>query len=875
MLDTTGRLQFANEAVRDLLDRDHEQLHGEALYRFFHPDDVDTYREECSELFRNGGRIDLQLRIQRPSGQVLWARVSLSYANPVDASPFVFGLIEDITEQKRGEDRLRSEKESALRATRTKSAFLANMSHEIRTPIHTITGMAELLMETNLDPEQREYGQQIRFAAEVLLGLVNDILDFSKIEAGKLSLETIDFDIVQTVEEAVDMVSLEAHKKSLDVVIDIDPAVPRHIKGDPVRIRQVVVNLFNNAVKFTEKGSITIQVQNAPGPAHKALLFRVNDTGVGVEREKLNRLFKPFSQVDPSTTRKYGGTGLGLSICRSLVEHMEGRIGVQSSPGRGSSFWFTFPVRYADDYHGESWLPSVDGDRDGRVLLIDDNDSARRTLGRYLGIWGFNVDRVESGEEGLARLVEAAERGTPYTLAVVDMLLPGIDGWQFASEVNADKRINETRLLLMSPTGIMGGEAKMKLLNWFNAYANKPVKWQEFATALSQALREEVDLEAASDLEPVDDVSLDADDTEPVVDAEPVPEAEPVEELSEVDVATQERAASPVQAKAAPTAGDRQSPESHRAARILVAEDHLVNQQLFRTILEKLGHHVEVADNGRIALEKVNDLNPHLIFLDVQMPEIGGYEAARLLRDRGYDRPIVAVTANAYSGEREKCLDYGMNDYMPKPFKPKDVRKLLETWITDELLASGDSRSWLSANYSGDATQRSSADELNDAFEGARPDVESFENGDDSEQGENSEHGESGHSKRMGTDAADPVEARWELPIFDFDEAVETFMGKRDVVERVMNNFISRLDRHRTELRQAVSELDTERIYTIAHSVKGGALSLHAMRVGRCASALEKSAFDGDLDRVETLVAELERHADDLAAHCSAFISPS
>ncbi|MFP4643253.1 MAG: response regulator [Spirochaetales bacterium] len=816
MLDTSVRIQYANEAVRELLGRNHDQIHGEVLYRFFHTEDVDAYREEWSELCRNGGRIDLQLRIHRPAVESLWARISLSYARPQDASPFVFGLIEDITEQKRGEDRLRSEKESAERATRTKSAFLANMSHEIRTPIHTITGMAELLMDTKLDPEQREYGQQIRFAAEVLLGLVNDILDFSKIEAGKLSLETIDFDIVQTVEEAVDMVSLEAHKKSLDVVIDIDPSIPRRIKGDPVRIRQVVVNLFNNAVKFTEKGSITIQVQNAPGAQHKALLFRVNDTGVGVEQEKLNRLFKPFSQVDPSTTRKFGGTGLGLSICRSLVEHMQGRIGVQSSPGRGSSFWFTLPVRYADDYHGEPWLPAVDGGRDGRVLLIDDNYSARNTLARYLEIWGFELDCAWSGEEGLTMLVDAAERGAPYVLAVVDMLLPGIDGWQFASEVNADKRINETRLLLMSPAGIMGGEAKMKLLNWFNAYANKPVKWQEFATALEQALRETVDLETAGDVDQDED-SFSGYDSEPVLEAEPIEELADVEELQKV-----------------PQAASGSDSRAENSARVLVAEDHMVNQQLFRTILEKLGHTVEVADNGRVALEKTDAFNPHLIFLDVQMPEMDGYEAAQLLRDRGYDRPIIAVTANAYSGEREKCLNYGMNDYMPKPFKPKDVRNVMGTWLTADLMASGDDRGWI-----GEASDNS---------------------------------GEAGGGEDLDVEAVEAAAERQRLSMFNFDEAVETFMGKRDVVVRVMDNFLSKMNQNRVELSDALSAGDTERVYSLAHSIKGGALSLGAERLGYCAAALERSAFDGDLESVETLLSELEGYADELAEHWKEFI---
>lgn len=783
VLDTTGRIQYANGAIHRILGREADEVHSEVLYRFLYSDEVDEFREQFAELV--GGdvsRMDLTVRIHRNDEEERWCRISLSFVTPEESSPFIFALVEDVTEQKRGQDRLRREKESAERATKTKSAFLANMSHEIRTPIHTITGMAELLMETQIDPEQREYGQQIRFASEVLLGLVNDILDFSKIEAGKLTLELIDFDVARTVEEAVDMVSLEAHKKSLDVVLDIAPHIPRYIKGDPVRIRQIVVNLFNNAVKFTEEGSITIQVRNAPTAKSPALIISVNDTGVGVEESKLSRLFRPFSQVDPSTTRKYGGTGLGLSICRSLVELMDGRIGVQSSPGKGSSFWFTLPVSYADTYHGEPWIPQLDVDISTRVLLVDDNGNSRRTLAGYLSTWGFPVDTAATGEEALEKLISASEAGEPYGLALVDMLLPGIDGWQVASEVNADKRINDIRLLLMSPTGIMGGEAKMKLLNWFNAYVNKPVKWVELAGALKQALREAVDLESAEDLESI-------------------AEAEPVEELSSLSEPE--------------TPSGRSGPAEERAedvtlgesARILVAEDHLVNQQLFRTILEKLGHDVEVADNGRIALEKVQEFDPHVVFLDVQMPEIGGYEAARTLRDRGFRRPIIAVTANAQSGEREKCIDYGMDDYMSKPFKPRDVRGMMARWLTDDLFERDDAQSR--------------------------------------------------NSSAAGSSESPPV--------FDLAAALDSFMGKRDVVDRVMNGFLEKLESQLEELKRALAQDDLQTVYAVAHSVKGGALSLEAVRLGRCAERLELVAAGSEPGEVPSLFLELGREAEDLS----------
>lgn len=836
LLDTAGKIQYTNEAIRKLFARSHDQMHQEVFYRFLHSTDVDSYRENYEDLVsQEGRRMDLTVRITRPDGSQPWVRLNFSHVKPEADPAFIFGFVEDVTEQKLGEDQLRREKESAERATRTKSAFLANMSHEIRTPIHTISGMAELLMETDLDPEQNEYGQQIRFAAEVLLGLVNDILDFSKIEAGKLSLETIDFDVARTVEEAVDMVSLEAHKKSLDVVIDIDPDVPRFIKGDPVRIRQIVVNLFNNAVKFTTEGSITILVRNAPSRHHQSLLFKVVDTGMGVEEEKLNRLFKPFSQVDPSTTRKFGGTGLGLSICRSLVELMQGKIGVQSSVGQGSSFWFTLPVRYAENYNGEPWLPNIKSSNSARILLIDDNESSRTTLERYLERWGFSVDTVATGEEGLKKLIEEVEASRPYTLVLVDMLLPGIDGWQVASEVNADKRINATRLLLMSPTGIMGGEAKMKLLNWFNAYVNKPVKWEELADAVDLALSDSVDLETAEEVEPVDEL-------------EEISESEAPESVGDESIAS-----SGIQGSSGDTVAatpqmqvseDNASATKQGVVRVLVAEDHLVNQQLFRTILEKMGNTVEVADNGRIAIEKIAEFNPHLVFLDVQMPEIGGYEAARTLRDRGFDRPIVAVTANAYSGEREKCLDYGMDDYMSKPFKPKDVREMLDQWVNEELIERVNNSDASSAV----PTVTAAATEETPTGESARGEAEGEPEPDEPEQGEYT--------------ANETVESEKETPVFDYEAAVEAFMGNRETVDRVLNAFTTKLQSQISEIRSAMNENDLDRVYRLAHGIKGGALSIHAVKTGRSAARLEAVASGAEPGNPEELVEELQSNAE-------------
>lgn len=779
VLDTGAHIQHMNESACRIFDRREDELHGEALYRFLHEDEIDLFIEQFKDLVADGS-FPLQsiVRVKNPDGTEPWCRLNCSYVSGSATSPFVFVLLEDVTEERRGQERLRREKEIAERATRTKSAFLANMSHEIRTPIHTVTGMSELLMETRLDPEQREYGEQIRFGAEVLLGLINDILDFSKIEAGKLSLEVIEFDLVKTIQEAVNLVSLEAHKKGLEVVIDIDPGIPRIIDGDPVRLRQVIVNLFNNAVKFTSEGEIVLEARLAPDRARPAIVVRVIDTGAGIADDKLNRLFKPFSQVDPSTTRKYGGTGLGLSISRSLIELMNGSIGVQSREGNGSTFWFTLPYteKAVNAYHVPP--PDMEALRQRRVLVVDDNKRSCEVISRYLKMWNLDVEHVQSGEDALNLLAPSPETSRGFGMVLIDAVLPGIDGWQLASELNTlrTESASSMKLILMTPAGIMGGEAKMKLLNWFDAYVNKPVKWADLAHALEAAF-----VETAP-------IAEDQDDGEEVAELETL---EP-EDAEHSDI---------VEAEAPQNAG--------LTGRVLVAEDHFVNQQLFRTILEKTGCTVDVASDGLEALERSRELQPDIVFMDIQMPRMNGYDAARGLRDAGFRMPIIAVTANAHSDERQRCLDYGMDDYMSKPFKPRDVRQLLGKWL-------------------GESSIR-------------QPNV-------------------------VGLPDALPDEANANgEPVFDYEGALESFMGKPAVVERVMNGFLEKVAVQIQELVVCLNARNAADTRAVAHSIKGGALSLEAVRLGRKAEELEDAAEQDLLDDCVSLLAELKQEFEALS----------
>ncbi|HAE22175.1 MAG TPA: hybrid sensor histidine kinase/response regulator, partial [Spirochaetaceae bacterium] len=614
-------------------------------------------------------------------------------------------------------------------------------SHEIRTPIQTILGMTELLVDTALDKEQMDYIRTVRFSADVLLGLINDILDFSKIEAGKLDLETADFDLRDLLRLAVELIILDAHKKELEVILDIDEALPRVVRGDPGRLRQIVVNLFKNAVKFTRAGEIIVEARLLEKDDGPFLAVNVRDSGAGVQESLKAKLFTPFTQGAAGVMAQ-GGTGLGLAISRFLVGLMGGAIWYEPNRPRGAVFGFEIPLKSADysmPPHARH-MPYP-----ARVLIVDDHSLALAHSIRVASGFGLIADGAFSGEEALSALKRAAATGKPYAACLIDQNMPGMDGWRLAAEITADKMINATRLVLIAPEGAIGPEAKMKLLQWFNGYAAKPIDPDELYEVLRLALSDEVDLP------PADDDSVQSSEAEP---------AKPVD---------------------SPRLG----------LSILLAEDHLVNQELFKTLLQKLGCEVAVASDGEKALELFSENDYDLILMDIFMPTMDGYQAARELRLRGYSKPIIAVTASAVKGERDKCIAVGMNDVLVKPFKRKDLETMLVFWANKSL-----------------------------AIE-------------------------------EPPQTAAPVSERhlWDASVFDFTALVDTFLGKRSTVIDLLGRFITKTRTQLSEIEASIAASDAKSVREAAHSIKGASWNLSAQALGDAAKELEDASKNGDLDR--------------------------
>ena len=521
--------------------------------------------------------------------------------------------------------------------TLSSGVFFANAVHELRTPIQTIIGTLELFGDTELNEEQTEYIRQIKFSADILLSLVNDLLDFSKLRSGKFKIERIPVDPIEVTESTVDLISMEAHNRGLEIITDIDYNIPKSVWGDPTRIQQLLLNLVKNACKFTANGYICVKLSAIED--NKYLLFEVLDSGIGVPDDKKDLIFKDFTQADASTSRKFGGTGLGLSICRNLVELLGGQIGIKDNPDGGSIFWFKLPLEICPDTP-ERKVPEavVEIPKDIKILIVDDHKLARKSLKDKLASLGLtNVQSAVSGEEALSMLRSAAKEHSPFKIALIDMIMPVMDGWRVSAEINADRDINSTLLYLIVPEGKMGGEAKMKMLDWFNGYLYKPIKRHLLAKILNEGRADPLDLEVAK------------------------PEAQ--------------AAAEPPQ----PPAPEKKS----FPCNVLVSDDHPINQKLLKTFLEQMDVTVFSASNGNEAVAAIKE-HPEisLIFMDIQMPEKNGVEATEELRAGGYKGIIIACTANSDESDFVTYRNAGMNDTLIKPFKRQNVRDTLDKWYT-------------------------------------------------------------------------------------------------------------------------------------------------------------------------------------------------
>ena len=593
--------------------------------------DSEARAKFASELTRDGKLTDFESRVRTPDGRDVWVLEAATLLT-ANGSGVVEGTILDITARKRSEEALNQAMSAAEAANRAKSEFLANMSHEIRTPMNGIIGMTELTLGTELTDLQREYLEMVQSSADALLSLINDILDFSKIEAQKLDIETVDFDLQRTLDDTLRAIAPRAHEKGLELAVHVAADVPAHLGGDPARLRQILLNLAQNAVKFTEAGEVVVQVEREPSDDGKAVLhFSVTDTGIGIKPEKQAAVFEAFTQEDASTTRHFGGTGLGLTISTRLVSLMGGRIWLESELGRGSVFHFALPFEIRDT-STTSTQRALKDLRGMRVLIVDDNATNRRILEETLNRWGLQPTVVDGASAAMHAFDYSLRSGGSFRFALIDFQMPDLDGFGLAELIRKRPEFDSTAILMLSSVGHRSNAKRSRQLG-IATYLTKPVRQSVLLDAILAVLDREEDVSRT------------------------VAEAETT-------------AATP----------------AARSLRILVAEDNVINRRVVVAILEGKGHVVTVAANGREAVRAAAEDTFDLALMDVQMPEMDGLEATAAIRATeklsGAHLPVIAVTANAMKGDIEICLDAGMDSYLSKPVNAAALIALIDTMTT-------------------------------------------------------------------------------------------------------------------------------------------------------------------------------------------------
>jgi PAS domain S-box-containing protein len=794
MMDQSGRISFWNHAIERILGYTSTEAVGQNLHQFIVPSRYHDAHHAAFPAFQQTGQGNvigktLDLHARRKDGDEISVQLSLSAIHMHDGWHSI-GIIRDNTRQKQYEQEIIAARDMAEEAARTKSEFLANMSHEIRTPMNAIIGFSNLVLKTEMTQKQRDYIGKIDSSATSLLGIVNDILDFSKIEAGKLDLESVAFKLDQVMNQIVAMISVGAAKKNIELLSTIARDVPRDLMGDPMRLGQILINLANNAVKFTEKGHILIRVELVDKTDEEARIrFTVSDTGIGMTTEQMGKLFTAFSQADSSVTRKYGGTGLGLTISKRLVNMMDGEIHVESEYGVGSRFIFTAAFRRTGeqkenvtyDYQKFSSL---------RVLVVDDNEMAREILKEQIRAFGMHAVAVDSGKAALLEL-ERACAADPYDLILMDWRMPEMDGLETTRIIIEDKLLAHTPVTIM--VSAFGREEVFQKARKMgvNAFLMKPINQSLLFETIMQAFG---------------------------VQGEK----------------------SIMQAHDAGT--ESEYPDVLKGARILLAEDNALNQEVATEILKSFGIAVDIASNGKEAVEAVASSGYDMVLMDVQMPVMGGYEATRLIRgeERFIGLPIIAMTAHAMKGVREDCLAAGMNDYVSKPIDPAHlfatIRKWLKQGLSEEEACKGKPRE--------EAVQLIPDD----------------------------------HAAQLKTVNAAAPEQNREVILpesnsgIDTDEGISRLAGNRKLYRALLENFSSSNADTPVKIKQALAGNDLDAALFLSHTLKGVAGNLSLKDIQKNAAELEETIPQGQPGLCQPVLAELDRALQSFARVMEALI---